>query len=86
MARSFIVHADAESAASIPGIGMRPVYLDIAANIAVTGDMSIFDGPLVDSEPAYVNTAQAGGGKTYTLPRRDLLSVLYTFILIPAAR
>ncbi len=60
MARPFSVHADAES-----GIGMRPVYLDNAANIAVTGDMSIYDGSLVDAEPVYVNTAEAGEGKTY---------------------
>jgi hypothetical protein len=44
---------------------MRPVYLDNAANIAVTGDMSIYDGSLVDAEPVYVNTAEAGEGKTY---------------------
>ena len=46
-------------------VGMRPVYLDNAANIAVTGDMSVFDGPLMAASPVWVNTAEKGGGKTF---------------------
>ncbi len=55
----------ARSACAPSDLGMRPVYLDNAANIAVTGDMSIFDGPLIDAEPVWVNTAEKGGGQTF---------------------
>jgi hypothetical protein len=55
----------ARSARAQSDIGMRPVYLDNAANIAVTGDMSVFDGPLMAASPVWVNTAEKGGGKTF---------------------
>ncbi len=53
MARSYPAHH-----AYAAREGVHPVYIDNAANLGLTGDLSIFDGPLIEAEPMHVNTAQ----------------------------